>query len=129
MGSILIGAVIITAAIIAAISLLSLLVQALRKDGLGKFSEDDIESETDNAKTTKPAKEPAPVFVKLSKPEYSLYGDRYNLSWECNFDIFYHVKTRVMYAVSCGTYTYGVVTPLLNPDGTPMLYEPDEEEI
>lgn len=35
----------------------------------------------------------------------------------------YHVKTRVMYAVSNGQSSRGVFTLLVNADGTPMLYD------
>lgn len=40
--------------------------------------------------------------------------------------IVYHRKTKVMYAVSWGTYNGGTFTLLVNPDGTPMLYEGTE---
>ena len=42
------------------------------------------------------------------------------------YEIVYHRDTKVMYAVSYGTYNYGNFTVLLNPDGTPMLYEGGE---
>lgn len=39
-----------------------------------------------------------------------------------NFVIVYHKETKVMYVVV--EYDRGVgITPLLNPDGTPMLYQ------
>lgn len=37
--------------------------------------------------------------------------------------VVYHKDTKVMYAVSYGGYAYGVFTLLVNPDGTPMLWE------
>jgi hypothetical protein len=37
--------------------------------------------------------------------------------------IVYHKKTKVMYAVSQGAYNGGTFTLLVNPDGTPMLWE------
>lgn len=40
--------------------------------------------------------------------------------------IVYHRETKVMYAVSCSTYNYGNFTLLVNPDGTPMLYEGED---
>lgn len=40
--------------------------------------------------------------------------------------IVYHRKTKVMYAVSSGTYNAGTFTVLVNPDGTPMLWKGDE---
>lgn len=40
-------------------------------------------------------------------------------SWQ----VVYHRETKVMYAVSARSYNYGTFTLLVNPDGTPMLYE------
>ena len=37
--------------------------------------------------------------------------------------IVYHKETKVMYAVSQGYYNCGNFTVLLNPDGTPMIWE------
>ena len=37
--------------------------------------------------------------------------------------IVYHKDTMVMYAVSAGQYNCGTFTLLVNPDGTPMLWE------
>lgn len=37
--------------------------------------------------------------------------------------IVYHKDTKVMYAVSKGQYNKGNFTLLVNPDGTPQLYE------
>ena len=37
--------------------------------------------------------------------------------------IVYHRKTKVMYAVSDGTYNRGVFTVMLNADGKPMLWD------
>lgn len=37
--------------------------------------------------------------------------------------VVYHRETKVMYAVSDGYYNKGTFTLLVNPDGTPMLYE------
>lgn len=37
--------------------------------------------------------------------------------------IVYHKDTKVMYAISCGGYNSGNFTLLLNPDGSPMLWE------
>lgn len=41
------------------------------------------------------------------------------------FRIVYCKSTKVMYAVSHGSYNYGTFTLLVNADGTPMLYEGD----
>ena len=41
------------------------------------------------------------------------------LTWR----VVYHKDTKVMYAVSFGTYNNGTFTLLVNADGTPMLYE------
>ena len=37
--------------------------------------------------------------------------------------IVYHKETRVMYAVSQGYYNFGNFTVMLNPDGSPMVWE------
>lgn len=37
--------------------------------------------------------------------------------------VVYHRDTFVMYAVSYGSYNLGSFTLLVNPDGTPMLWE------
>lgn len=37
--------------------------------------------------------------------------------------IVYHKDTKVMYAVSDGSYSRGTFTLLVNEDGTPMLYK------
>ena len=42
-----------------------------------------------------------------------------NLLW----DVVYHRETRVMYVISMGGYNGGNFTVLLNPDGTPMLWD------
>lgn len=40
-------------------------------------------------------------------------------SWE----VYYHKDTKVMYVVSEGYYNAGTFTVMVNPDGTPMLWE------
>lgn len=40
--------------------------------------------------------------------------------------IVYHKDTKVMYAVSTGGYSRGNFTLLVNPDGSPMLWEGTE---
>lgn len=42
--------------------------------------------------------------------------------------ICYHRETKVMYAVSYGSYNCGTFTLLVNADGTPMLYEGGGEQ-
>lgn len=42
-------------------------------------------------------------------------------SWQ----IVYHKKTKVMYAVSYASYNFGTFTLLVNADGTPMIWEGD----
>ena len=39
--------------------------------------------------------------------------------------VVYHRETKVMYAVSEGSYGEGIFIVLVYPDGTPMLYEED----
>lgn len=43
------------------------------------------------------------------------------------YDVVYHRDTKVMYAISRGAYNYGNFTLLVNPDGSPMLYETESE--
>lgn len=40
--------------------------------------------------------------------------------------VVYHRKTKVMYAVSHGSYNSGTMTLLVNADGTPMIYNGDK---
>lgn len=37
--------------------------------------------------------------------------------------VVYHKDTKVMYAVSDSSYNYGNFTLLVNPDGSPMIYD------
>lgn len=39
------------------------------------------------------------------------------------WNVYYHSETKVMYVVSMLSYNCGNFTVLVNPDGTPMLYE------
>ena len=39
------------------------------------------------------------------------------------YRIMYHESTKVMYSMSLGHYNMGSLTLLVNPDGTPMLWE------
>ena len=39
------------------------------------------------------------------------------------WEVVYHRETKVMYAVSRGSYNKGTVTLLVNADGTPMIYK------
>lgn len=60
--------------------------------------EDEPKSNTDTS-----------MFVQLEKTDY----------WR----VVYHKDTKVMYAVSIGSYNSGNFTLLVNADGTPMLWE------
>lgn len=44
------------------------------------------------------------------------------------FAVVYHRDTKVMYVISCGSSNYGNFCLLVNPDGTPMLWEGGENE-
>lgn len=44
------------------------------------------------------------------------------------YDVVYQKDTKVMYVVSRGSYNNGNFTLLVNPDGTPMIYEKEKEE-
>lgn len=39
------------------------------------------------------------------------------------WEIVYHRETKVMYAVSCGSYNCGTFTLLVDENGDPLLYE------
>lgn len=41
--------------------------------------------------------------------------------------VVYHRETKVMYAVSRDDHNKGIFTLLVNPDGTPMLYEGEND--
>ena len=43
------------------------------------------------------------------------------------WNVYYHRDTKVMYAVSAGCYNSGNFTVLVNPDGSPMLWEENAE--
>ena len=45
-----------------------------------------------------------------------------------SFNVVYHRETKVMYAVSTGTYNFGNFTLLVNPDGSPMIYEEEKRK-
>ena len=60
-------------------------------------------------------KEPKPTSMFVSIENNSLYG----------FWVVYHRDTKVMYVVSDGVYNAGNFTLLVNPDGSPMLWEGD----
>lgn len=44
-----------------------------------------------------------------------------------NWKVVYHKETKVMYAVSFGSYNIGTFTPLYNADGTLQIYEESED--
>ena len=54
---------------------------------------------------------------------FILVEDNLNVGYK----IVYHKDTKVMYAISDGSYNHGTFTVLLNPDGTPMLWESEGE--
>jgi PBP1b-binding outer membrane lipoprotein LpoB len=57
-------------------------------------------------------KESINMFVYIHKADLST-----------TYDVVYHKDTKVMYTISQGAYNSGTFTLLVNPDGTPMLYE------
>lgn len=42
------------------------------------------------------------------------------------FDVIYDRETGVMYTMSSSSRAYGILTPLLNADGTPKIYQGGE---
>lgn len=66
-----------------------------------------------------------PVKRESSSDEPSMFTQiEYTGKWR----VVYHNETKVMYAVSVGTYNKGYFTVLVNADGTPMLWEDDKNE-
>ena len=57
------------------------------------------------------------IDIESEKSSFALI-EEYNA-----FDIIYDKETGVMYTMSNRSYTYGVLTPLLNSDGTPKIYQ------
>ena len=45
-----------------------------------------------------------------------------------NYRVVYNRKTKVMYTMSLGGYNVGNFTLLVNPDGTPMVYEEENNK-
>lgn len=62
-----------------------------------------VESVNDNKQ------EETSMFVEVEQARY--------------WSVVYQRDTKVMYVISYGAYNYGTFTLLVNPDGTPMLYE------
>ena len=71
--------------------------------GLVGCSGETIEREGESDKTS------SSMFVEVEDTTY----------WK----IVYHRETKVMYAVSYGSYNYGTFTLLVDSDGSPLLYE------
>lgn len=46
-----------------------------------------------------------------------------SIAYEGSYEVVYHRDSKVMYVVSNGSYNRGTFTLLVNPDGSPMLYE------
>ena len=59
-----------------------------------------------------------------SKPTFSTF---IIIEQNVYYKVVYHSKTKVMYVMSLGGYNAGNFTLLVNPDGTPMVYEEDSE--
>ena len=71
--------------------------------GLVGCSSETIEREGESDKVS------SSMFVEIEDTSY----------WK----VVYHRETKVMYAVSDGSYNYGTFTLLVDSDGSPMLYE------
>lgn len=44
------------------------------------------------------------------------------------WNVYYHQETKVMYVMSLSSYNRGNFTVMVNPDGSPMLYENAKED-
>lgn len=40
-----------------------------------------------------------------------------------SWHVYYHRETKVMYVMSASGYNFGTFTVMVNPDGTPLLWE------
>ena len=63
------------------------------------------------------------VEVKTADKSTSMFVCVESTTGTTGWMIVYHKETKVMYAVSQGGYNCGTFTVLLNPDGTPMIWE------
>lgn len=64
-----------------------------------------------------------PIESKVVEETPSMFVKVESSSYWC---VVYHRETKVMYVVSTGYYNMGNFTLLVNPDGTPMLYEGED---
>lgn len=57
------------------------------------------------------------------------YNDVFErIGYGAYYDIVYHKQTKVMYAISDGKFSKGILTLLVNSDGTPMIYKAEVSE-
>lgn len=68
------------------------------------------------------SKKSVPVDAE-SYDEESMFVICESSAFNSTWNIVYHKDTKVMYAVSRGGYNSGTFTLLVNPDGSPMLWE------
>ena len=67
------------------------------------------------------------VAEKTYAKEYELANEQYvTVSEGSWYAIVYDKDTKVMYSKSTLSRNYGILTLLVNPDGTPRLYEEEE---
>ena len=64
-----------------------------------------------------------PVEVETTDDSTSMFVCVESTAGTTGWMIVYHKETKVMYAVTQGYYNCGSFTVLLNPDGTPMIWE------
>lgn len=63
-----------------------------------------------------------PANAERSNKSASMFTEVESSTFE-SWKIVYHNETKVMYAISTGSRNGGNFTVLVNPDGTPMLWE------
>ena len=66
------------------------------------------------------------VLAADTREDYNNVFER--VGYGNSYDIVYCKQTKVMYVVSEGEYNRGSFTLLVNPDGTPMIYEAEVSE-
>lgn len=70
-----------------------------------------------------------PVNTVLAADTREDYNNVFEqIGYDDNYYIVYHKRTKVMYVVSDGKFNSGSFTLLVNPDGTPMIYEAEVNE-
>lgn len=66
-----------------------------------------------------------PTILHVEEPKQTSMFIAIEKNSSNGFWVVYHRDTKVMYVVSAGGYNTGNFTVLVNPDGSPMIWEGD----